>query len=329
MVVGRAWGQLVTPEMMDELEGVVNLTVRNGERLNEDAYAKALQDAHAEIVITGWSSPLLTVGVMEANPQLKYMCNLTGSVRSMVTGEAIEAGLLVTNWGNLIGPTVAEAALLAMLSCLRRSVQVAFMMHQEKGWRSDKNNKDVESLFHQTVGLHGFGNVAQHLVKLLAPFECEISAYDPYLSDDVFEGAGVRRIADLKVLYADNRIISMHGPKTEETYHIVDADLLKCMQNGAILINTSRGALIDADALIAELKSGRISASLDVYETEPLPADSGLRGLLNCQLTPHTAGPTPDRYVDFGRAAIENIRKYVNGEAVDHVVDVQTYERIT
>ena len=328
VAVGRAWDQFMTSEMVDELGEIVGLTMHNGERLDEEAYAKALSETQAEIVMTGWSSPLLTVEVMKVNPQLKYLCNLTGAVRRMVTKEAIEAGLLVSNWGNLIGPTVAEAALLAMLSCLRRSVEVAFLMHQEKGWRSG-NDQRVESLFYQTVGLHGFGNVAQHLVKMLAPFKCEISAYDPYLSDDVFENAGVRRILDLNALYSENRIISLHGPKTDETYHVVNAKLLQFMQDGAILVNTSRGALIDIDALISELKTGRISASLDVYEEEPLPSHSELRGLLNCQLTPHTGGPTTDRYVDFGRAAIENIRKYVNGEAVDHVVDVQTYGRIT
>ena len=70
-------------------------------------------------------------------------------------------------------------------------------------------------------------------------------------------------------------------------------------------------------------------ASLDVYEQEPLPADSPLRGLLNCHLTPHTAGPTPDRYVDFGRAAIDNIRRYLRGEPLMHRVDMRIYDLIT
>jgi phosphoglycerate dehydrogenase-like enzyme len=160
MVVGRNVGQFLTGDMMDELLEMLDLTVRNGESLDEQDYAQALSDAEAEIVITGWSSPLLTQFVVSQNPQLKYMCNLTGSVRPMVTREVVSKGLLVSNWGNLIGPTVAEAALMGMLSCLRRSVRVAFLMHHEKGWRGN-GPKDVESLFSQTVGLHGFGNIAQ------------------------------------------------------------------------------------------------------------------------------------------------------------------------
>ena len=305
----------------------MQITDRCGEKFDESAYAQVVKETETEIVITGWGAPLLTKGVMDANPQLKYMCNLTGGVRTMVTREAIENGLRVTNWGNLIGPTVAEAALMAMLSCLRDTTWVAFEMHGDKGW--PKHSRPIRSLFYQRVGLHGFGNIAQNLVRLLAPFECQISAFDPYAPDEAFERNGVRRVDDLNVLYAGNRIVSIHAPKIEETYHVVNAEILAAMPDGAILINTARGNIIDTDALVAELRNGRISASLDVYEQEPLPADSPLRGLLNCQLTSHTAGPTKDRYVDFGRAAIENIRRYVNGEAVAHVVDTRLYDLIT
>lgn len=328
MVVGRGVEQFLTDEMMDELRQGLDLTICNGERLDEAAYLKLLKETQAEIVITGWNSPLLTEHIVDQNPQLKYMCNLTGSVRSMVARKVVENGLLVSNWGNLIGPTVAEAALLAMLSCLRRSVRVAFLMHHEKGWRGS-GPKDVESLFFQKVGLHGFGNIAQILVKLLKPFECDISAYDPYAKDETFEALGVKRVSDLETLYAHNKIVSVHAPKTDETYHIVNSEILAKMADGAILVNTARGALIDTDALVAELQTGRLMASLDVYEQEPLPEDSPLRGLLNCQLTPHTGGPTPDRMVDFGRAAMQNIVRYTNGEAVLHRVNLQTYDLIT
>lgn len=328
MVVGRGVEQFLTPEMFGEWGESLDLTIRNGEKLDETEYTKALSDSGAEIVITGWNSPLLTLSVVDANPQLKYMCNLTGSVRSMVTRDVIAKGLPVTNWGNLIGPTVAEAALLGMLSCLRRSVRVAFLMHQKKGWR-ESGPKDVESLFCQTVGLHGFGNIAQHVVKLLVPFGCEISAYDPYAANETFEALGVKRVPDLKTLYSQNKIVSIHAPKTDDTYHVVNQDLLAVMEEGAILVNTARGALIDTNALIAELQNGRIQASLDVYEQEPLPSDSPLRGLMNCQLTPHTGGPTPDRMVDFGRVAMENTLRFQKGEALAHLVGLETYDLIT
>ena len=323
--MGRNVDQFIAPDQMERLKSLVNITIPDEVDSSEDGYARFLKEQDAEIIITGWGSPMLTGKVYAANPQLKYMAHLTGTVRKMLEKVCIEQGLLVTNWGNLIGPTVAEGALMAILSCLRRTTHIAFLMHRDKGWQS----RDEESLFKQKVGFHGFGNIAQNLVKLIAPFGCDIETYSPYTPDANLEQYGVRRQADLKALYSSNRIISIHAAKTPETYHAVNAEILGAMQDGGVIVNTSRGALIYTDALIAELKTGRINSSLDVYEDEPLPAESELRGLLNCQLTCHSAGPTPDRMVDFGEAAIDNIEKYINGKPLDRLVDAQKYEMIT
>ncbi len=328
LIVGEKAAGMLRPEKMEALASMVHLTTRAEFAGDEGAYADALREADAEIVITGWGSPKLTVGVLEKNPQLKYMCQLTGTLTGLLEREAIEKGLLVTNWGDLIGPTVAEGALMGMLSCLRRTTHTAFLMHLDKGWQ-DQQAVDVESLFYQKVGLHGFGTIARSLVRLLEPFGCAISAYSPHVPDEIFKQTDVRRVKQLKTLYSENRIISIHASKTPENHHIVNADILAAMPDGGILVNTARGAVIDTDALVRELKTGRVFASLDVYDPEPPPADSPLRGLRNCQLTCHTAGPTPDRLVDFGDAAVENIRKYISGETVLRIVDVQKFDLIT
>ena len=329
LAVGRNVEQFLRPEKMVELESLVHLTERLGMARDEKTYSKALQETRAEIVITGWGSPLLTMKVFRENPQLKYLCNLTGSVRPMLDRDVIEAGIQVTNWGTLIGPTVAEGALMGMLSCLRRTTQVAFRLHRDGGWRNGGNAKDVESLFYQKVGLHGFGVIARNLVELLAPFKCDISTYSPHAPDESLAQYGVKRVTDLKTLYAENRVISIHASKTPDNYHLVNTEILGAMQDGGVLVNTARGAIIDTDALVAELQKGRIFASLDVYEEEPPPVDSPLRGLLNCQLTSHTAGPTPDRMVDFGDASVDNIRRYIAGEPLDNIVTVEKYDLIT
>ena len=253
------------------------------------------------------------------------MAHLTGTVRRILDKECIEKGLLVTNWGGLIGPTVAEGALMAILSCLRRTTHIAFLMHRDKGWQ----DRDEESLFKKKVGLHGFGIIAQNLVKLMLPFDCDISAYSPHAPDELLQEYGVRRETDLTRLYSDNRVLSCHASNTPENHHIVDADILAAIQDGAVFVNTARGGVIDTEALVAELKTGRIYASLDVYEEEPLPADSPLRGLLNCQLTCHSAGPTPDSMIDIGQAAIDNIERYIKGEPLERLVDADKYELIT
>jgi phosphoglycerate dehydrogenase-like enzyme len=94
-------------------------------------------------------------------------------------------------------------------------------------------------------------------------------------------------------------------------------------------VNTARGAIIDTDALVAALKTGRIHAALDVYEDEPLPADSPLRGLPNCQLWPHWGCPTRDRIIDCGRLAVDNVRRYLEGEHPLHQVTLARYDTAT
>ena len=318
--------KLIRPGKLEELGSLLDLTVRNGVSMDEEAYSDALQEAGAEIVITGWDSPMLTVRTLEANPQLRYMCHLTGTVRGHVGRQALEKGLLVSNWGSLIGPEVAEGALFGILSCLKRSTQRAFLMHRDQGWL--QGDSDGGSLFRQRVGLHGFGAIAQALVGLLRPFECEVSTYSPHAPDEVLGQHQVKRVTELRELYAGNRIISVHASDTPANRHIVGSEILGAMQDGAVLVNTARGAVVDTAALVEELQSGRIHASLDVFETEPLPADSRLRGLLNCQLTCHEAGAGGD-LTKFGDHAVENIRRYLWGEPVDSVVDLPRYDLMT
>ena len=166
-------------------------------------------------------------------------------------------------------------------------------------------------------------------MSLIKPFGCRISAYSPHCPDSIFEQFGVARAETLEQLYSKNRVISLHASKTDENFHIVNAGLLSRMQDGAVVVNTARGAVIDTDALVEELKTGRIQASLDVYEEEPLPADHPLRGLENCQLIPHMGGPTPDRRKDMGRLAVTQVARYLRGEELENVVTAEKYDLIT
>lgn len=310
----------------EKLNSLIDLTLPDEFKKDADWLSQQIHAADAEIVLTGWGSPPITEKTLDENPQLKYMCHLSGTVRAYITRDIIEKGLLVTNWGSAIGPTVAEASLLGILSCLRNTNEVTFLMHENLGWNSDKN---VRSLFYRKVGLHGFGIIAQCLAELLQPFKCDISTYSPHAPDSALEKYNVRRVDSLKDLYAQNTVISVHASNTPDNHHIVNAEILAAMPDNAVLVNTARSAVIDSNALLAELKSGRISASLDVFDNEPLPANSPLRGLRNCQLTPHTGGPTPDRLVDMGDVAIANLENFINGRKVENILTPERYDLIT
>jgi phosphoglycerate dehydrogenase-like enzyme len=186
-----------------------------------------------------------------------------------------------------------------------------------------------EGLFDQRVGLHGFGAIAQEYAKMLKSFGCRISAYSPHVPDSVFEKYGVRRATSLDELYGTNRIISNHAALVPANIHIVNARLLSLIEDGGYFINTGRGATVDTEALIAELKAGRLTAALDVYEEEPLSKESVLRDIPNCFCVPHRAGPTADRKRDMGKHAVDNILSWIKGGPVDGIVDATKYDLMT
>ena len=321
------------PEIIDneakaklESRGNVSYCPDLNQRTSERHYSEAIERSKAEIIMTGWDSPRLTFKIYQENSPLKYLCHVAGEVRPYVDQECIKAGLIVSNWGTIVAKSVAEGTLMMILSALRRSTHFQLEMHIRKGWTGKKL---PEGLFYQRVGLFGFGAIAQQLVKLLKPFECKIFAYDPFVSDKVFEQFDVMRKNSIEELFQSCRIISIHVAQTSETYHAVNKNILSKLEKGGIIINTARGSIIDTKSLIAELKTGRIEAALDVFEQEPLSDESELRGLENCLLIPHLAGPTPDRWVDMGNLAVKNIENFIKGREVLFRIAPGQYEVMT
>ncbi len=329
-VTPGTYGPILEPSVEEEMAALCSL-VRAPEdigKMTPERYARLLAESGAEIVVTSWGSPKLTLAALRAAPSLKYMIHLAGTVKAYVEKEAIEAGLIVTNWGGAIARTVAEAALMMILCALRRVTAYQMELHVRKGWRSPHDN-EVRSLFERSVGIHGLGTISKELIRLLKPFGVRIEAYSPHAPDSDFEELGIIRQRSLRDLYAGNDVISVHASKTSENHHIVNTEILAAMKDGAVIVNTARGAVIDTEALVAELKKGRIQAAMDVFEKEPLPPDHPLRGMENCLLLPHCGGPTPDRQVDMGRQGLRNLKRYIAGEPLDAVITPAKYDLIT
>ena len=324
---------VITPEVEAKIKALGDVVQREdlANKATEDydpeaAYVKAIREVQPEIIVTGWGTAMLTMKAYRASPDLKYLCHCAGTVRKLVAREVIEAGLLVSNWGPLPARTVAEASLMMTLAGLRK-VSGFIRAMDAGGWRDDEFTG--ASLFERKVGLQGLGVIAQEFVRLLGPFGVAISAYSPHCPDEVFERLGVRRETSLARLYAESDVVSIHASNTPENYHVVNKEILDGMQDGAVLVNTARGAIIDGAALAQKLREGKIWAALDVYETEPLPEDSPFRGLTNALPLPHQGGPTYDRQQDMGRHALANLTRYINGEPVTDVVHLRKYDLIT
>ena len=137
----------------------------------------------------------------------------------------------------------------------------------------------------------------------------------------------MERAASLDALFSENEIIVELAPLIPATTGLITERLLRLIRPGGVFVNVGRGAVVDEAGLLRVAREGRISVGLDVYTVEPLPGDSGFRALPNVSLTPHTAGPTIDRYPDAGAFAVKNLRAHVEGRPLEAVVTPEIYDQ--
>ena len=300
----------------------VNPVISNGDTW------KRILEKQPEILITGWKTPSLPEQhVREVADNLKYICHVGGSVRKLVPRAYIEAGIKVTNWGGTVCHNVAECALLLILSALRRSAYWSIQMHCRGGWKDE--NLQTETLIGKRVGIHGFGYTARSLVNLLKPFQVEIMAHSDCEPDRYFTAMNVRRASSLEELFDWAEVMIDLAPGTPDNFHIVDEPLLRRLQENAVFVNIGRGSVVDTDALLTIAREGRMQIALDVYEEEPLPKDSGFRGLPNVTLLPHLGGPTVDFRRNCGLFALNNLKRYLTGDPLEAEVSLEIYDRAT
>lgn len=290
-----------------------------------------LRETRPDALVCAWSFPPLPEDLAIGSPDgLQYVAYLAGSVRKLVPRPLLERGLTVTNWGNSVSRTVAECGLLLILMALRRASRWSVAMHRDGQWK-DGLRTVTQSLFGRSIGLHGFGYIAQQMVPLLRPFGVDISTYSPSVPDEILEQHGVRRSDSLEELFAGNDIIVELAAYSPKNHHIVTGRLLRSIRPGGVFVNIGRGAVVDEAALaqVARERTDDLEIALDVYETEPLPADSPLRGLANVALLPHIAGPTKDRRRDSTALALDNLELFVHGKPLADAITPDMYDRST
>ncbi len=277
-----------------------------------------------DICITGWGCPKLDEDVLGNADKLKLVVHTGGSVAPIVSSYLYEKGIKVISGNKLYAESVAEGVLGYILCSLRGLVFFNNEL-QAGSWRGGAYN---EGLLDQTVGLVGFGMVAKYLAGMLKPFRAGIRVYDPYITEETCAEYGVE-CTNLEDLITTSKIISLHAPKIPETYHMIDKRLIRMIPDGALLVNTARGALIDEEALAGELRKNRFKAVLDVFEVEPLPVESGLRGLPNVILIPHMAGPTVDRRKIVTEELIKDMENFWAGKALKHEISNEYAMKMT
>lgn len=283
--------------------------------------------AEADVCITSWGVARIDADVVAAAPRLGHMAHMGGSVKRFVSDAVWERGIRVTSASVALARDVAETTLGLMIVGRKRIWPLGDHV-RDGGWRDSPvwDRWDARELHRSTVGLIGVGNVGRHVIELLAPFSVTILVADPYLSDDDAERLGVERVEPAELMERSD-VVSIHAPANDQTRRMIGADLLGRLSDGAVLINTARGSIIDESALVDELTTGRIFAFLDVTDPEPPAPDSPLRRMENVVVTPHIAGCI-DNCHRMGELAVEEVRRYLSGQPAINEVRPEMLDRI-
>jgi phosphoglycerate dehydrogenase-like enzyme len=321
---GELFEDMFPAEVRGELEAFAGARYNElGRDLTEGELRDRIGDVYA--CITTWGSPRFTPDVLAAAPRLKVIAHAAGTVKPYVSDAVFEHGITVTSAGPVIARYVGEMALLLALAGLRNLTRYDRALKELRAWRVE-GLQPGETLREQRVGLIGFGATAREFSILLRPFRVQLLCCDPYVDRSRLE-AYEAQPATLEEILTTCRVISLHAASLPSTRHLLDAERLRLIPDGAVLVNTARGALIDTAALVEELKTGRFTAALDVFDPEePLPADHPLRNLPNVILTPHIAGPVRSRYWEMGRQAVENVRLVWSGEPPNGAISAEQLE---
>ena len=228
---------------------------------------------------------------------------------------AREAGIVVTNVPDYSVQEVATHALALILAALRKIV-VADQSARVGVWGVD-NFRPIRRLSELTVGLVGFGRIGRRLAAPVEALGAQVVVHDPYLSED----PALPPLLELDDLLGRSDIVSLHLPLTEETRGLINESTIGKMKDGAILVNTSRGPLVDFTALAAALGAGKLSAAaLDVFVTEPVDA-ALLEGVPNLIATPHMAYYSEEALEESQRKATTQVIKVLTGEPPDYRVN--------
>ncbi|HEY4017672.1 MAG TPA: hydroxyacid dehydrogenase [Pseudonocardiaceae bacterium] len=272
--------------------------------------------AEAEVLITGWECPPISVADV---PKLRAIVHAAGSVKAHIGPEVFERGILVSSaaWANAL--PVAEYTVAMILLAGKDTFAIARRYRETRARIDLVTDYPNIGNYGRTVGVIGASLVGRAVLRLLAPFDLELLVYDPYLSTADAEELGAELVG-LDELCRRSHVLSIHAPALPETHGMVDSGRLALLPDGATLINTARGTLVDQDALENELRTGRISAVLDVTEPEVLPSGSALWDLPNLVITPHLAGSVGTELRRMGGSAVAEVLRIAAGQPLRHQV---------
>ncbi|RAJ56270.1 phosphoglycerate dehydrogenase-like enzyme [Streptomyces sp. PsTaAH-130] len=286
----------------------------------------AAELARADVLFTFWGCPPLTPEVLTGAPRLRAVVHAAGSVRGFVTDACWERGIALSSAADANALPVAEYALAMILLANKRALAARDRYRAVRGQVSWQHEYRDAGNYRRAVGIVGASRTGRRVIALLAPHDMELLVYDPYLSAEDARALGVEPVG-LDELCERCDVVSLHAPALPETRHLIDERRLGLMPDGATLVNTARGALVDTGALTRELTGGRLNAVLDVTEPEILPPGSPLYDLDNVVLTPHIAGSLGGELHRMADSALDELERLARGRPFAHPVVRERFAR--
>lgn len=283
--------------------------------------------ARADALMTTWHSPFIRLGMLGSPRRARLIAHCGGELKARMEPEVVR-DLTVANAPGPMAPPVAEMALAMVLTLVRRLPEYDREMRAGLV-RSNEVVSHGETVRGRRVGVVGFGRIGRAFARMVAPLGPELFIADPYCTEEAAAEHGAKKVGTEELLRGCSVVVLAAG-LTDETRGMLNERTLALLPDGAYLVNVGRGGLVESEALLAELRSGRISAALDVTDPlEPLPPDHELRRLPNVLLTPHVAAGGIEMRHALGETAAHEVARFFRGERPENVVTPEMLARMT
>jgi len=293
------------------LESLGTLHIHEGAPPSDESFIERVKDASA--VILGWKLPDTVLNSMN-NTEIIAFTGI-GAASLVNLPLARNKGIVVTNTPGYANNTVAEHTIALMLSLSRQVPRLDRDM-RAGGWRHDLQSFDLHG---KTLGLVGLGGIAERTAQLAIAFGMRVIAWTRNPSPERAQRAGIT-FEDLDTVLSTSDVVSVHVELNETTHGLITAQKLALIPEHAYVINTARGEIVDEDALVKRLSSGKLAgAGLDVYTMEPLPNDHPFRQLENVVVTPHSAYNTPEANVAIYDIVVDTLEAFYTGNPINVV----------
>lgn len=271
----------------------------------------------ARVLLTGWEAPRLDAVVLDRFPHLGLVAHAAGSVRGVVTDDVWARGIRVCTAAAVNAVPVADFTVAQVHLALKNTWRLALAAH-DSGRVPGRSG--VHGLDRATIALVGVGAIGRLVAERFRGRDVRLLAYDPYLEPDDAARLGIEQVS-LAEAFRLADVVSLHAPLTDATRNMIGGELLRTLPDGATVINTARGGLVDHDVLASVLaERPDLLALLDVTEPEPLPAGHLILRLPNAVLTPHIAGSLGTEEARLGALAVDEILRFLDGRPLQHAL---------